>query len=61
MITLGHNLSLKVVAEADEDEPALEVLRGPGCDVVRGDLLSKPVCAIMATSILEEAKVDSGL
>jgi len=34
MITLGHNLSLKVVAEADEDEPALEVLRGPGCDVV---------------------------
>lgn len=60
MITLGHNLNLKVVAEGVEDDAALEVLRGLGCDVVQGYLLSKPVGAIMATSILEQAKVDSG-
>lgn len=60
MITLGHNLGLKVVAEGVEDESALEVLRTLGCDVVQGYLLSKPVSAIMATALLEQAKVDSG-
>ncbi len=60
MITLGHNLGLKVVAEGVEDESALEVLRTLGCDVVQGYLLSKPVSAIMATALLEQAKMDSG-
>jgi diguanylate cyclase (GGDEF)-like protein/PAS domain S-box-containing protein len=60
MITLGHNLGLKVVAEGVEDESALEVLRTLGCDVVQGYLLSKPVSAIMATAVLEQAKVDAG-
>lgn len=59
MITLGHNLGLKVVAEGVEDDSALEVLRTLGCDVVQGYLLSKPVSAIMATAVLEQAKVDA--
>lgn len=60
MITLGHNLGLKVVAEGVEDESALELLRTLGCDVVQGYLLSKPVSAIIATTVLEQAKVDAG-
>lgn len=60
MITLGHNLGLKVVAEGVEDLSALELLRTLGCDVVQGFLLSKPISAIAATSLLEQAKVDAG-
>ena len=58
MITLGHNLNLKVVAEGVEDESALNLLRELGCDVVQGYLLSKPVNAIAATALLEQANVD---
>lgn len=39
---------------------AVEVLRTLCCDVVQGYLLSKPVSAIMATAVLEQAKVDAG-
>ena len=54
----GNN-GLKVVTEGVKDESALEMLRTLGCDVVQGYLLSRPVSAIMATAMLEQAKVDA--
>ena len=40
-IDLAHNLGLTVVAEGVEDDPTLERLRGMGCDMVQGYLLSR--------------------
>jgi diguanylate cyclase (GGDEF)-like protein len=42
-IDLGHNLGLSVVAEGVETEGVRDVLRGLGCDVAQGYLLSRPV------------------
>jgi EAL domain-containing protein (putative c-di-GMP-specific phosphodiesterase class I) len=45
VIDLGHNLSLRVVAEGVETEGALDELRGAGCDVAQGFLFAKPMPA----------------
>ena len=45
-IDLAHNMGLDVVAEGVEDEATLERLRGLGCDMVQGYLLSRPVSAV---------------
>ncbi len=42
VIDLGHALELTVVAEGVEDVDALDALRGLGCDVVQGYLVSRP-------------------
>ncbi|MDQ6916549.1 MAG: EAL domain-containing protein [Pseudomonadota bacterium] len=42
-IDLAHNMGLSVVAEGVEDEQTLERLRGMGCDMVQGYLLSRPM------------------
>lgn len=42
-IDLGHGLGMKVVAEGIEDEGALTILQGLGCDLAQGFLISKPV------------------
>jgi diguanylate cyclase (GGDEF)-like protein len=42
-IDLAHNMGLSVVAEGVEDDPTLERLRGMGCDMVQGYLLSHPL------------------
>jgi diguanylate cyclase (GGDEF)-like protein len=42
-IQLAHNLGLEVVAEGVEDEAALHMLRGMGCDKVQGYHLSRPL------------------
>ncbi|HZQ62478.1 MAG TPA: EAL domain-containing protein, partial [Casimicrobiaceae bacterium] len=44
-IDLAHNMGLAVVAEGVEDEITLERLRGLGCDMVQGYLLSRPLAA----------------
>ncbi|MBU3058502.1 putative bifunctional diguanylate cyclase/phosphodiesterase [Pseudomonas indica] len=41
MISLAHNLDLKVVAEGVENDEQLETLREFGCDQVQGYLISK--------------------
>jgi diguanylate cyclase (GGDEF)-like protein len=50
IIALGHNLSLKLVAEGVETTAQLEFLRAQGCDLVQGFLLSPavPAAAFMA-------------
>ncbi len=42
-IKLAHSLGLKVVAEGVENEEALQLLAGAGCEQAQGYFLSKPV------------------
>jgi EAL domain-containing protein (putative c-di-GMP-specific phosphodiesterase class I) len=44
-IDLAHNMGLSVVAEGVEDDATLDRLRGMGCDMVQGYLLSRPLGA----------------
>ena len=44
-IDLAHNMGLSVVAEGVEDEATVDRLRGLGCDMVQGYLLSRPIAA----------------
>jgi EAL domain-containing protein (putative c-di-GMP-specific phosphodiesterase class I) len=43
IVTLGHNLGLKVIAEGVETEFQRDFLREIGCDELQGYLYSKPV------------------
>jgi diguanylate cyclase len=42
-IELAHNMGLAVIAEGVEHAAALELLRTLGCDLVQGELISKPL------------------
>jgi EAL domain-containing protein (putative c-di-GMP-specific phosphodiesterase class I) len=43
LVRLAHSLSLRVVAEGVESAPALEVLRGLGCDFAQGYGIARPM------------------
>ncbi|MBT2337220.1 EAL domain-containing protein [Variovorax paradoxus] len=43
VISLGHELNLKVIAEGVETEQQLEFLRTSGCDEIQGYFFSRPV------------------
>ncbi len=43
IVGLGHNLSLKIVAEGVETLEQLEFLRATGCDLVQGYLMSRAI------------------
>ena len=43
VISMAHNLNLKVIAEGVETERQLGFLRESGCDEIQGVLISKPV------------------
>jgi len=45
IITMAHNLNLKVIAEGVEDEHQLEFLQAQGCDMIQGYFFSPPVPA----------------
>lgn len=45
VITLGHSLGLRVIAEGVESTPQLEWLRGENCDEYQGYLLTPPLPA----------------
>ncbi len=45
MITMGHDLGHRIVAEGIETQGALDMLRAWGCDEGQGYLLSRPVSA----------------
>ena len=48
VISMAHNLNLKVIAEGVETERQLGFLRDSGCDEVQGYLFSKPVAPARA-------------
>lgn len=51
-VALAHSLGLRVVAEGVETEAQREFLAGHRCDLLQGDLLSKPLPAAEATAFL---------
>lgn len=53
IITLGHNLRLKVIAEGVETEAQLQFLQLLRCDEVQGFFFSKPVPAETLTSLFD--------
>jgi EAL domain-containing protein (putative c-di-GMP-specific phosphodiesterase class I) len=54
LISLAHNLQLKVTAEGVETEAQLEILREHGCDQFQGYLASRPVRAEAFKALMEE-------
>lgn len=55
IIDLGHNLSMRVVAEGIETDDVLDVLRGVGCDLAQGFLLARPMPASTLDHWLERS------
>ena len=54
IITIAHNLGLKVVAEGVEYENQLSILRRYECEMLQGYLYSKPLNAIRFERLLNE-------
>ena len=44
-LTMGHNMSLEVVAEGIEDEDTLNKLKEMGCDLAQGYHIARPMPA----------------
>jgi EAL domain-containing protein (putative c-di-GMP-specific phosphodiesterase class I) len=54
VISLGHDLGLRVVAEGVEDHGTWTILEGLGCDLLQGYLLARPMPAADMTGWLLE-------
>jgi len=57
IVTMAHSLNLTVVAEGVESETQLAFLVETGCDLVQGDLLSRPVMHQEMTTLLRQGRV----
>ena len=53
IIYLGHSLGLSVIAEGIENEEQLTILKELHCDVIQGDLYSKPISVTQVGAIIE--------
>jgi len=53
IISLGHELNLKVIAEGVENEQQLEFLRANGCDEMQGYLFSPPVSPAQLAALVK--------
>lgn len=54
IISLAHNLGLKVVAEGTDDQSHIELLKDFGCDYAQGYYFSKPLSPADAEVFLEK-------
>jgi len=54
IITLAHNLGLKVVAEGTDDESHIDLLKGYGCDYAQGYYFAKPLTPEDAEAFLDK-------
>jgi diguanylate cyclase (GGDEF)-like protein/PAS domain S-box-containing protein len=59
IISMAHNLKLKVIAEGVEAKEQLEFLRSHDCDEVQGDYLSPPLPAIELARLYQETHASS--
>jgi len=58
IINLAHEFDMKVVAEGVEDESALEILKGFGCDIIQGYYFGKPMQATQFHAWLQNYRSD---
>jgi len=58
IITLGHALGLKVVAEGVETQAHLEFLQQHGCDELQGYYFSRPIPATEMEALLRRGEAD---
>ncbi|WP_118166052.1 EAL domain-containing protein [Nostoc sphaeroides] len=56
IVTLGHSLGLKLIAEGVENEEELEFLKSINCEDVQGYYFYRPLSAQKATEILESKR-----
>jgi len=56
VISLAHNLQLRVVAEGVETQEQLTYLRGLDCDVIQGYFFNRPVSAEAIDQILHTGR-----
>lgn len=56
IITVAHNLGLKVTAEGVEEASLLDFLRQNNCDEVQGYYFSKPLSALNMETLLCDSK-----
>ena len=56
VITLAHNLRLKVIAEGVETEEHCRILRAHHCDEIQGYYFSKPVSAQEFEEIVRQGR-----
>jgi EAL domain-containing protein (putative c-di-GMP-specific phosphodiesterase class I) len=56
IVSLGHNLGMKVIAEGIENQMQLEELQALQCDYGQGYLFSKPLPSEEATALLHRPK-----
>lgn len=54
IVTMGHALGLKVLAEGVETEEQARILLAEGCDEVQGYLYSRPVPAERLLELIEQ-------
>jgi diguanylate cyclase (GGDEF)-like protein len=54
VISLGHDLGLRVVAEGVEDERSWQILRDLECDLVQGYFLARPMAADLMSEWLRD-------
>ncbi len=54
IVTLAHSLGLRVVAEGIETEAQQDYLRGLGCELGQGYLLSRPLAPARAEALLRQ-------
>jgi diguanylate cyclase (GGDEF)-like protein len=60
IIGLGHNLSLKLVAEGVETLEQLQFLRAEGCDLIQGFLMSRAIPAAAFADLLRGTAAADG-
>ncbi len=56
IITLGHSLGLKLIAEGVENHHQLSILEVFGCEEIQGYLFSKPLPHAELSLLLNEKK-----
>ncbi|MEC1525121.1 EAL domain-containing protein [Neobacillus niacini] len=59
IIYLGHSLGLTVIAEGIENKEQLLFLKEHHCDVVQGDLYSKPLTVMQVSALIENKKAET--